>query len=98
MHKKKSHIVKQIIRRVVSIMVRSTEFWLLGVPSFVADLILFRRVPATLENHLFLFSVLRINFLDKDISPWHPRDFEYFASLERMRYDLGIYYGKFLGI
>lgn len=98
MHKKKSHIIKQIIRRVVSILKRSTVFWLLGEPLFVADHILLRRVPATLENHLFLFSVFRINFSDKDISPWHPRDFEYFACLERMRYDLGIYYGKFLGI
>lgn len=66
MHEKKSRSIEQIIKRVlllvVRILERSMAFWLLREHSFVTNLILLRRVLATLENHLFLFSVLRINF------------------------------------
>lgn len=89
--------MKHIIRRVVRILERSTEFCLLGEQLFLSDHIPLRIVPAKLGKHFFILSPQ--NLKNKGIStPCPSWDSEYFACSKRMRHDLGVYYETFLKI
>lgn len=50
------------MRRGVTILEKSIVIWMLGELLFVTDHILRGRVSASLGNHVFLLSVLNVNF------------------------------------
>ena len=58
-----SHIIKHAIRRIISVLDRSTGFWPLVEQSLVTDHLFLRIVLVILENHLGLFPVFRINLI-----------------------------------